>query len=335
MSKNDESSSVTPGVIHDQSFDIGSGVTTYVYPPFTGFGWDFFRIFHLIIVIIGTVANVCLIVMLVKDKEKKTSATLYLGAMAANDIVMLVVYLVFYWLYMLIAFDFDSTSSVGCKITSTLNATTQTLSAWLVIVLIIERLIYFYFPRITKIFTRRMTGIFVTIMTMCVAFIFNTHFTWYEVESFRSQTDNTTKYRCVANRRRLFEYATLYETYIFSILSGLCPVVCILIGNVFFVKTLYRSFMTTEQNRHANIDLGRNRDLLVCTMMISILYLFVDVPRIFDNSFNLLFTDKFIFLTLWLIVRSIKLFVYILYYRGFRLHFIKKNAKAHGIASNP
>ena len=273
--------------------------------------------------------------MLVKDNGKKTSATLYLCALVANDIVMLVIYLLYFWLNNLINFTIETTSSFGCSLTLTLNTTTQTLAAWLVIVLIIERLIYLYFPRITKLFSRRMTGIFTIIIVVCIAFFFNSHYIWFELQSYKSQTDNTTFYYCVANRRRFLEYTTIYENYSFAFIGGLCPAICIVIGNIFFVKSLYRTVRATERNGLGNVDVGKNRDLLVCTMVISILFLVLDVPRTFDNSFDLFGPNKFIFTTLALIYRSVKLFVYILYKRGVRVHCVKKLVKSHGIRSNP
>ena len=344
MSENEESS-VTFDVRYDQtvngdstySYATSSQFSTDMYPGFSGYGWDFIRVLQLTIIIVGTIANICLIVLLVKDKEKKTSATLYLGAIAVNDTVyMLAVFLVYYWLYDLINFSVETTSSFGCKITLTLDATTDTLSAWLVITLITERLIYLYFPRITKLFSRRVTGMSVIIMLLFIAFIVNCHYIlWYEVISFRSETDNTTFYYCVAARLQLLEYVAIYEEYIFSILCGLCPVVCILIGNIFFAKALYRSVWNTERNGHGNVNEGKDRDLLVCTMVISILFLILDVPLTADNTFNLFQSDTFILMTMSLIYRSIKLFVYILYKRSFRLYCIKKHIRAIDIASNP
>ena len=69
---------------------------------FKGYGWDFISIFHLIIIIIGTVSNACLLVLLIKDKVKKTSATVYFGAMAVCDTIQLAVFMVYEWLFRLI-----------------------------------------------------------------------------------------------------------------------------------------------------------------------------------------------------------------------------------------
>ena len=226
------------------------------YDPFEvnyeGYGWDFISIFHLIIIIIGSVSNACLVVLLIKDKGKKTSVTVYFGAMAVCDTIQLAVFMVYEWLFRLMYFAVEDTSSFGCKFIVTLEYIAKTLSTWLVIALIIERLIYLHFPRMTKLFNRRMTGICVISMLVTIWYLFNSHYMlWFDLKGIVLQVDNTTTYFCKTDSINLMEYTVLYKKYILPILCGICPVVCILIGNVFFIKALYFSATTRIKNGRA------------------------------------------------------------------------------------
>ena len=296
---------------------------------FKGYGWDFISIFHLSIIIFGTVSNACLVALLIKDKGKKTSATVYFGAMAVCDTIQLVVFMVYEWLYRLMYFDVEDTSSFACKFIVTLECIANTLSPWLVIALIIERLIYLYFPRMTKLFNRRMTGICVIGMLVTIWYLFNSHYMlWFDLKGVVSQVDNTTTYICKTDSINLMEYTVLYKKYILPILCGICPVVCILIGNVFFIKALYFSATTRIKNGRAQIQ-GEHRDMLVCTMMISVLFLILDTPLTVADAFNLFPYEVYIRPTLPLLYCSVKLFVYILYKNSFRVRCIDRMARSN------
>ena len=101
--------------------------------------------------------------------------------------------------------------------------------------------------------------------------------------------------------------------------------VCSLIGNVFFIKALCFSATTRIQNGHAQIQ-GEHRDMLVCTMMISVLFFILDTPLTVADAFNLFPFEVYIRPTLPLLNCSVKLFVYILYKRSFRVRSIERMA---------
>ena len=305
-----------------------SPINPHDYSAFSGYGWDFIQIFHIIIVIIGTISNVYLLVLLIKDKGKKTSATIYFGVMAVCDTIQLTVFMVYDWLYRLMNFAVEETSMFGCKIILALDYFAYTFSTWLVIVLVIERLIYLHCPRMTKLFSRRMTSICVISMLVTIWYLFNSHYMlWYDLKGIVSKVDNTTVYSCTSDSINLVEYTDLYKMYILPILCGICPAVCILIGNVFFIKALYCTATTRMTNGHTQIH-GENRDLLVRVMMISILFLMLDTPLTIANAFNLFPSDVYIRPTLPLLYCSIKLFIYIPYKRSFRVHCIKSLARS-------
>ena len=73
-------------------------------------------------------------------------------------------------------FAVEDKSSFGCKFILALEFIANTLSAWLVIALIIERLIYLHFPPMTKLFNRRMTGICIICMLVAIWYLFNSQY---------------------------------------------------------------------------------------------------------------------------------------------------------------
>ena len=309
----------------DKTMDTNNGFSTDVNSAmstswgrtgvFSGYGWDFWAICFLSIIIIGTVANSFMLAVLVKDKRKKTSTTVYLGAMAGNDIICLNLNLIYSWLHYLINYDVFQMSWFGCKFMDALSTSTDLIRAWLVTALTIERLIYLYFPRMIKLFSRRMTGIIVISFVVFGPFLLNIHYIirneWIVISS---PSDNTTYYYCNEDMKNYNEFIDMYERYIFFFFGGICPSLCILIGNAVFVKALCRSVKTpvSSGQRHVSAD---NRDMIVCTIMISIMFLSMDMPRTLGFSFDLFNSYGVATGTIWLFNLSLKCYVYILYTR--------------------
>ena len=290
---------------------------------FSGYGWNFSLILYLVITIIGMVANLCVLVLLIKEKGKKTSVTMYLIAMTIDDILSLLIFLVFYWLYLFKGVEVEHSSIFACKIPTALDFTIDIIGIWLVVALVGERLIYLYFPRMTKLFSRRLTGIFAIVMIVGIALLLNGHYIlWMKIKEIQPYHDDRTISVCSADTLEYREYIELFRKYIVFVFAGICPSLCIIFGNVLFVKALYQSFTTPMTNGRMRLD-GRTRDILIYTMMISILFLFLEMPRTVAVPFDLMKFGRMIVLALYLLNRTLKPFVYVLYTRSFRVRCIK------------
>ena len=311
---------------HNNSFSTDENyavISTNNTNVFLGYGWTFWSVFQLIIIIVGTAANALMLVVLLKNKGKKTSNTLYVGAMVVNDIICLNVHLVYVWTYENINYDVNSTSRFTCKFMQALWSSTFYITGWLVIGLTTERLTYAYFPRMIKLFSRRMTGVIAISCVVCAAFVINLHY-MVQLDLYPDQhpNDNTTIYFCALDSY-YGEFINLYSSYVFFFLAGILPCMCILIGNSYTIQALCKSIKAPVPTGQRQISL-ENRDMLVFTIMISIMFLFMEMPFTVSVSFYMHFQTSFLDMitTIWLLNHSLKCFVYILYKRSFRIRCI-------------
>ena len=298
-------------------------ISTNSADVFSRYGWTFWSVFQLIIIIVGTAANGVMLAVLLKNKGKKTSNTVYVGAMAVNDIICLNVHLVYDWTYEHINYDVNITSRFTCKFMHALWSSTFYITGWLVIGLTMERLTYAYFPRMIKLFSRRMTGVIAISCIVCAAFVTNLHYmVQYDLYEGQHPNDNTTIYICAADND-YEKYIDLYSSYVFFFLAGILPCMCILIGNAYTIQTLCKSIKAPVPTGQRQISL-ENRDILVFTVMISIMFLFMEMPYTVSVSFYMHFHTPFVDMIkiIWLLNQSLKCFAYILYQRSFRMRCI-------------
>ena len=125
---------------------------------------------------IGTGGNITWVVLLIKENGKKTSTTILAGAVAANDITIHVFWFLFEMLYTTFNYDITSTSLFACKFVYFMKNSMFFMPGWFVLALTTERLISVYFPRMIKLFSRRMTGISITICIVCASLFLKLHF---------------------------------------------------------------------------------------------------------------------------------------------------------------
>ena len=311
------------------SGDISTGANSvvsinyinYMVNKTVGGGWNFSLILYLIIIIVGIVGNMCMLVLLIRERLKKTSLSMYIIAMTTNDILSLLVFFALHWLLNFNGTYVSDYNRFLCKISSALDLTLAVTGSWLLVALVIERLVYLYFPRMNKLFSRRYTGICVIIMIVCFSLLLNGHYIlWLDLEYDHYQM----RIACIAVSSEYSKYTYMYIDYHYLILGGILPSFLVIFGNVFFLKALRRA-VTTPVNNVAKQIHGKNRDILVYTMMTSVLFMFLDLPQYVMVSFNLPFENlEMITIAIWLLYRTLKVFAYILYKRNFRIRCIKQ-----------
>ena len=284
--------------------------------PFSGPRWSFWIIFQLTISMIGTGGNITWIVLLIKENGKKTSTTILAGAVAANDIAMHIVWFLYELLYTTFNYDITSTSGLACKFVHFMRDSMFFIPGWLVLALTTERIISVYFPRMIKLFSRRMTGISITICIVCASLFLQLHFLLHiDLYPIQWLGDGTIIYACTSEQLQYIEYIGLYDKFVSPVINGAIPGLCILVENVFLIKALCQSPSSTRRQISS-----KNRTMLVFTSMIGMLFLFMDMPYYVIQPFYFESGSPFdnVIETLWLLSHSVKCFVYVCYRRNVR-----------------
>ena len=278
--------------------------------------FSIFRIYGILqlpIVIIGTVGSVIMLILLVKEKGKKTSCTVYVGAIVVHDIVLQILFVVSVLLNSAFNYNiYSTTNRFTCKFLDFIQLSLFLLSGWLVLTLTTEQLINAYFPRMKKLFKRRMPGIITVICLVCAVCYANLHnVVQKDVIPKQMLHDGTMVYECV-NMMNYYNFLQVYQLYITPIISGILPGLIIIIENIFLIKTLCLSIATKSSERRQGYNV--NRDMLVFTILISVHFLLMEascnVLWIFREKYDVVLL--YVIQTLLLMNHSFRLFVYIL-----------------------
>ena len=277
-----------------------------------------YDVLQLTIIIIGTVGSVLMLTLLVKEKGKKTSYTICVGALAVYAILyQIFIGFVIEVLYSFLNYDIYNTSNrFICKSLYFIRSSLFLLSGWLVLTLTTEQLINAYFPRVKKLFKRRMPGIITVICLACAVCYTNLHYVvQYDIYPVQWLSDGTIVHRC-GNMMQYHKFLKLYRVYMFPVLAGILPGLFILIENIFLIKTLRLSVENRSAVRHHGRDV--NRDRLVFTILISVQFLLMELPVFVMGfqTFGVDFTN--VVDTLQHMSHSFHPFVYILCKRNIR-----------------
>ena len=289
---------------------------------------SFWNILLFTIIVLGTGANVTMLALLIKEKGKKTSFTVYVGAIAVNDILYLIFDVLYFKLNTMFNYDMASVNIFTCKLMFFIPNTVYLMDGWFLCALTTERLINAYFPRMTTLFSRRMTGITTVLFTICTSFFIMLHSLMHvDLYPEKQFMDGTILYGCgVVNLYEGDEYVhffSLYVKFVLPLIVGALPGLCILVENVVLIKALCQS-LTGSSSTRKKICI-ENRDMYVFTTMISTIFLLMEIPCMVINFY---YTETGgtsfdnIFAIILLLSHSVKCLVYIIYKRTVRIRCI-------------
>ena len=278
----------------------------------------FWNILYIVIICFGIVANITMLVLLVKEKVKKTSYTVYVAAIVVNDIIYLIIVFLTTSLFACFEIDILTTSTFVCKSLPVIINSSRALHGLLVLALTTERLFHAYFLRMTKLFERRNTGIVAVFLVVCVAAFLNIHYVLH-LDVFYTLSVDDAPNMIVCGIVYLYKWDqfpdyhnNIYNRVVDPLLFGCLPGLFILVGNVFVTKALCQSLGAPASTRRFSV---KHWEMYVFTIMVSVMFLCIDVPVMvshlvsaesaFDDGKN----------TLMLLNHSVKCLVYTIIYK--------------------
>ena len=236
----------------------------------------FWNILKFTIIIIGTVANITMLVFLVKEKKKKTSFTVYLFAILVNDIISLVNKFLYTSLLDLFYIDILNTSTFVCKYLPYITSSSTNLHGWFLLAVTTERLFHAQFPRMTKLFERRKSGLIAVVLIACASLFINIHYALHlKLIVYQRLSDGTVVEYCYVDGGEYPQYYRFQTTFIAPLISAVLPGLCILVEDFFRMKIICRSLREPAASRRISVH---ERDLNVLTFMISVGFLCIEVP---------------------------------------------------------
>ena len=229
-----------------------------------------------LIVVIGTVGNFLTLVTVTSRQCKKSSFTVYLGALAVFD--TLILYTVGTQMWMRFVFDVN-TADLGtfmCKCYFFTSFLFPQTSSWLVVALTVERTVGTYFPQQYKLISRPRAGLICVAVIFGFLFCLNSHLL-YGSEMY-DDGNVTYCYFIDDNYADFFFYywAWIGDFCFYCIL----PITIIIIANVATVLRVITSVRTTSSTL-SEIARKRTRYLLIVTLTVSIAFVVLASPLSF------------------------------------------------------
>ena len=236
----------------------------------------------LVLTVIGTTGNVLSLIVFCSSRCRKSSFTVYLGALAITDSVVLITALVHTWLFRVFRPDLGEYGTASCKLLVSFTYFFSQVSSWLVVTITVERTLcsfYIQFYKRTK--SVRFGLVTVGIVVASIA-ILNSHISYgityhyYNNNTFCGFVDDSYTYFFV-------NYYVWIDTTTFFVV----PIIIIVIGNSATVIKVYQTqkavtrtnsigmLIATQMNR-------KSRNVFIITLMVSVSFIVcISPPTLF------------------------------------------------------
>ena len=243
------------------------------YEELTGSLLDVWTYTPLVLTVIGTTGNVLSVITFCSRRCRKSSFTVYLGALAITDSICLITALVHTWLFRVFRPDLGHYGTASCKIIVSFTYFFSQVSSWLVVTVTVERSLcsfYIQFYRKTKSvrFGFVTVGILVTVLA-----IFNSHIPYGITYSYY----NNNTFCGFVNDSYANFFVTYYLWFDTTIYFGI-PIIIIIIGNSATVIKVYKTQRAVTRTTSiglliANQMTRKSRNVLIITLMVSVSFI--------------------------------------------------------------
>ena len=234
----------------DFVFDVSANIWRYGWPP---------------LCMTGLVGNTLVLLVLRRDGLVRTSANVYLSALAVGDSLVLMVASVTTYPVCVFGWWFAGTSRLACHVTLAVISTLVNASTWFVVAFTVERCVVVRFPLLKlRLCTPRNAGLCCGSL-LVLAFVKNIDL--FFVQDLVVDTDSDDTICTVTLRYR--DYVNNYRSMIIFVTSCVIPLGTVIVCNWAIIRTLRRDLMQTAARdsivRHTTVMcLAVSFALIVC-----------------------------------------------------------------------
>ena len=226
----------------------------------------------IILVTVGTIVNILTLITVTSPKTKKSSFIVYLGGLAVVDTVLLFMWPFDYWLEAMFNFKMERTSNFMCKFRFVANLVCQSVSAWLIVALTVERTFCTYFPLKFKIVCRPRVGVIAVAVISTTMFVMYSHtfygFTLVQKEGVAICGFVSPGYAIIF--RRVISWAHVTTSYFL-------PATIIIVANTATVLRVYRSGKVIS-TALSEVNKKRVRHITAVTLLVSTSFILLVGP---------------------------------------------------------
>jgi hypothetical protein len=290
--------------------------------------------------IIGIIGNILNLIIFTREKFRKLSIGFYLSCLSASDIFQTYLVLCFYFQkYDIIL---ENTSKFMCKLHNYLYATLPLISAWIIVIVAVDRLISVKFIHATKWTNKRACQVFIVLTILVIIALLNLHcFIIYDLKP-NELNENVC---VVSNENFVLSQRFIFYNCLVSI--TLVPFTIMTICTCSTITTLISSRKRINNGK----SLERETRFAILLVVLNIVFLIFYVPvclamvindREYSTNMNLnkqLFDLAYVIFYLAVYFRhahsSFQFFIYLAINKTFRSEFLRLVLQTTGMLKSP
>ena len=250
---------------------------------------DALKYTSLILTLLGLVGNSLSLITVTSKHCKKSSFTLYLGALAVVDSCVLILTLVQTWVFTAYEVDLGQYGAVTCKFFLFSLVLLSAVSSWLVIAVTAERVAATTYPHRFKTiysacFGIRVVGILFVCMSLLFAhLLYGMEYTYVEQHPLCVYVDSAYKY-----------FKRYFFVWIDSIIFFVLPIIIITAGNiVILIKVRNSRKQIAPVTSNTQAAKRTSRHLVIITLLISSTFIVLTMPAcVFLNISRIIFDES-------------------------------------------
>ena len=206
------------------------------------------KILSPILIILGSIGSVITLIVLSREKSRKTSTSYYLMALAISDFLALNTGLLRQWIKYAFAVDIrEDLSEFGCKLHWCIVYLVTQYSSWLLICVTLERVISTWFPHRRNFICTTTAAIGFVIGIAFILLILNSHYFYgYGTLTSTNGTETNTTY-CVPLYPAYKHFVLFQWVWIDLCIFYLIPVFVLLVGNCAIIYKVISSQRKTRR----------------------------------------------------------------------------------------
>ncbi|XP_045160175.2 cysteinyl leukotriene receptor 1-like [Mercenaria mercenaria] len=189
-----------------------------------------------IIMVWGTVGNILIFIVLLRQKNKISSTALYLMALAVSDTIVLYTGPLRQWMKQTWNYDIRWQTDAGCKFQVYLTYASLHCSSWLLVAVTLERAVSVVFPHKVRIVSTKRTAM----IAIFAIFMFT-----YGLNIFHLVIMGLKGYRtlqpCAPKTKEYLEFRDDIYVWIDFCVAFAAPFILLLIGNISIIVYLQKS----------------------------------------------------------------------------------------------
>ncbi|KAH3815956.1 FMRFamide receptor-like [Dreissena polymorpha] len=203
------------------------------------------------LILLGTIGNFLSILVLTRRSIRVSTTALFLTVLACSDLLVLYSGLLRQWLIYLLKTDIRHISEAGCKIHVWLVYSSLDFSAWILIILTLERVICSWLPHRAKTVCTKNTAVAILIVVGMFILVKNSHFLYGMVFKITNETNTKpNEQKCIAIDQNYTYFEEKVQPWIDICVYCIVPFAIILIGNVLILFKVVQSQKKSRRRLH-------------------------------------------------------------------------------------